>query len=150
MELTLSVAKYLNYLYKTQNNKDMEQSRMHKLMYLVQRESLMYHKVPLFSAQFQGWKYGPVLLELEKEYVTGDKFHTVSDMLSLESRNLVKSVYERYQDVSTWKLGNLCHGEFSWQWARRNLNKNDNGNCLVKLSDMKLDAARELLRRKEA
>ena len=34
---------------------------MHKLMYFIQRESLMYNNDILFNEDFLGWKFGPVL-----------------------------------------------------------------------------------------
>ena len=52
MEKTLAVAKFFNELYKSENGTDMDQMRMHKMMYLAQRESLMYNKVLLFDAEF--------------------------------------------------------------------------------------------------
>ena len=72
MENTLSVAKMFNNLYKAENGINMDQMRMHKMMYFVQRESLMYNKKPLFDAQFEGWKFGPVLVEVRSEYSTGN------------------------------------------------------------------------------
>ena len=54
MENVLSVAKMFNALYKTEYGKDMDQMRMHKMMYLIQRESLMCNNATLFNAQFEG------------------------------------------------------------------------------------------------
>ena len=51
MENTLLVAKYFNGLYQDENGLDMGQMRMHKMMYLVQRESLMYDKYPYGKPQ---------------------------------------------------------------------------------------------------
>lgn len=148
MEKTLAVAKYFNELYKCEKGLDMDQMRMHKMMYLVQRESLMYNKEPLFEAEFQGWKYGPVLLEVRNEYTTGNMFTDVCGQLSENARQLVEKVYSRYRELSSWKLSALSHGELSWKCARNGMAANENGNVTLKLADMKVDAARELLRRK--
>lgn len=59
MEKTLSVAKYLYDSYSEYFGHLMEQMKMHKLMYFVQRESLMYHKELLFEEPF--WGGGMVL-----------------------------------------------------------------------------------------
>ena len=61
MENTMSVATALDSMFYEKNGKHMDEMRMHKLMYFVQRESLMYNNEPLFDAIFYGWKYGPVL-----------------------------------------------------------------------------------------
>lgn len=149
MEKVLAVAKYFNELYKNEKGTNMDEMRMHKLMYLVQRESLMYNKAPLFEAEFHGWKFGPVLLEVRSEYVTGNMFADVRDKLSEEAQKLVESLYNRYNKLSSWRLSSLSHGELSWKCSRKGLNANENGNVTLKLADMKVDAVRELLRRKK-
>lgn len=148
MENTLSVAKMFNRLYKAENGVDMDQMRMHKMMYLVQRESLMYNNTPLFDAQFQGWMYGPVLVEVRAAYSNGTMFKKAPGNLSKEAQELVKSVYHRYNKLSSWQLSSLSHGEVSWKHSREGLDADVHGSVPLKMSDMRLDAARELLRRK--
>ena len=149
MEKTLSVAKLFNRLFKAEHGTDMDQMRMHKMMYLAQRESLMYNKEPLFASEFQGWKYGPVLVDVRNEYVSGNMFHSVSESLLPVDEELVKSVYQRYKQLSSWKLSSLSHGELSWKCSRTGLDPEENGSVTLKLADMRVDAARELLRRKK-
>lgn len=148
MENTLSVAKSFNDLFKQENGADMDQMRMHKMMYLVQRESLMYNNEPLFASEFQGWKFGPVLVDVRKEYVTNNMFENVADDLSEKAKKLVRTVYQRYKNMSSWKLSSLSHGELSWKCSREGLAAKENGAVTLKLADMRVDAARELLRRK--
>lgn len=149
MEKTLSVAKMFNELFKTEYDVDMDEMRMHKMMYFAQRESLMYNKKPLFDGEFRGWKYGPVLVEVRSEYKTGEMFQSAVDKLSEESKKMVTSVYQRYKGLSSWKLSSLSHGELSWKCSREGLNLDEDGNVKLKLSDMRVDAARELLKRKK-
>lgn len=148
MEKTLCVAKLFNDLFRAENGTNMDQMRMHKMMYLVQRESLMYYNEPLFASEFQGWKFGPVLVEVRSEYMTGNMFRSVVAVLSQKAKELVKSVYERYKNMSSWKLSSLSHGELSWKSAREGLSASENGTVVLKLADMRVDAARELMRRK--
>ena len=149
MENTLLVAKYFNGLYQDENGLDMGQMRMHKMMYLVQRESLMYDKNVLFNAKFRGWKYGPVLLEVRSFYLNGQLFSNVKGQLCERAKELIESVYSRYNKFSSWKLSSLSHNELSWKCSRRGLKPEENGNAALSLADMKVDAARELLRRKK-
>lgn len=149
MENTLLVAKYFNGLYQDENGLDMGQMRMHKMMYLVQRESLMYDKNVLFNAKFRGWKYGPVLLEVRSFYLNGQLFSNVKGQLCERTKELIESVYSRYNKFSSWKLSSLSHNELSWKCSRKGLNPEENGNVALSLADMKVDAARELLRRKK-
>ena len=150
MENVLSVAKMFNTLYFSENGTNMDQMRMHKMMYLVQRESLMFYNEPLFASEFQGWKFGPVLVEVRSEYVTGGMFRSACETMSTKARELVESVYHRYNSMSSWKLSTLSHGELSWRCAREGLAAKENGTTVLSLADMRVDAARELLRRKRA
>ncbi|MCM1272197.1 MAG: DUF4065 domain-containing protein [Clostridium sp.] len=68
MENALNVAKYLYDTYLERFKCPMDEMKMHKLMYFVQRESLMFRKDVLFDEAFLGWKYGPVLPSVRGEY----------------------------------------------------------------------------------
>ena len=63
---------------------------------------------------------------------------------------LLKSVLERYGSLSSWKLSSLSHEEFSWKKARKGLEAADDGNVVLSLDAMRVDATRELMRRKAA
>ena len=114
MENTLSVAKVLYNSYYERFYHEMDQMKMHKLMYFLQRESLMQSGEVLFPDAFQGWRYGPVLTVVRNEYLKGNAFSTVDDTVSKETKGLVDSVLSRYGNLSSWKLSSLSHSEFSW------------------------------------
>lgn len=65
------------------------------------------------------------------------------------AKELIESVYSRYNKFSSWKLSSLSHNELSWKCSRKGLKPEENGNAALSLADMKVDAARELLRRKK-
>lgn len=148
MENALNVAKYLYDSYSEYFGQPMDQMKMHKLMYFAQRESLMYEKKLLFEESFLGWRYGPVLASVRREYMAGNLFSSVTGTVSAETKKLVDSVLERYGTVSSWKLSSLSHNEFSWKCARKGLGAADNGNVELTVEAMKVDAARELAERK--
>ena len=104
----------------------------------------MVRKEVLFDENFFGWKFGPVLKSVRKEYSKSNPFESVKDALSLEAMTLVLEVFNRYAEVSSWKLSRLSHNEFSWQCARKGLRADDNGDVPLKVSAMRMDAAREL------
>ena len=147
MAKTLAVAKYLNELFKNDYSTDMDEMRMHKLMYFSQRESLMYRKELLFSSEFHGWKFGPVLNEVRNEYRNNDLFEDVCQDKTQDDKKLVDAVYERYKSLDSWKLSTLSHGELSWKNSRQGLDPDQNGDVALRLSDMRLDAVKELVRR---
>ena len=148
MERTLSVAKELYNRYCEKFKGKMDEMKMHKLMYFVQRESLMYSKEPLFEENFYGWKFGPVLKSVRKEYKEGREFSNVCGDVSDVTKRYVNDILDRYGNVSSWKLSSLSHNEFSWKEAREGLGASENGDVKLSLSAMKVDAARELASRR--
>lgn len=148
MRSTLAVAKYLNELNVQKHGCDMDEMKMHKMLYFSQRESLMFRNNPLFEDQFEAWKFGPVLRKVRNEYKGGDMFASVRQKLNADDKELVSSVFERYDEFNAWDLSSLSHEEFSWKQARAGLAPNENGNRTLSLSAMMVDAKRELLRRK--
>ena len=148
MENTLNVAKYLYETFLERFKQPMDEMKMHKLMYFVQRESLMFNKSVLFDEPFLGWKYGPVLASVRNEYLKGGMFSSVNGTVSEETKQLVNNVLDRYGEVSSWKLSSLSHNEFSWKCARKGLGASENGNVKLTVNAMKVDAVRELAERK--
>ena len=143
MEKTLNVAKKMYDMYFEKYKKNMDEMKMHKLMYFAQRESLMYNNEKLFKADFYGWKYGPVLKSVRSQYM-GKRFKLVQSDVSDKTVALLDKVLDRYGNLSSWQLSNLSHGELSWKQARRNLKPDVNGDTKLSLNAMRLDAAKEL------
>ena len=148
MAQTLAVAQYLNELHVKKHGCTMDQMKMHKMMYFSQRESLMISGNPLFDDDFEAWKYGPVLVNVRNEYLTGHLFHGEYKELSDAEKKLAESVYRRYDEYDAWQLSTLSHAEYSWRQARKGLSNGEAGNEKMSLTAMKADATREFLRRK--
>lgn len=150
MEKMMCVAKALYDMYYKQTGELIDQMKMHKLMYFSQRESLMYNNEPLFDGTFYGWKYGPVLKEVRNEYHATNPFSSVTDSVSENAYELLENVFNRYGSLSSWKLSNLSHEEFSWKKARKGLQAGENGDVQLSLDAIRVDATRELVARKAA
>lgn len=148
MSDTLAVAKYLNELNVQKHACSMDEMKMHKMMYFSQRESLMINDNPLFGDLFEAWKFGPVLKSVRNEYRRSKLFEFVSGKLTDDEKELVSSVFERYDSFDAWDLSSLSHEEFSWKQAREGLAPNENGTKKLSLQAMRVDAKREQLRRK--
>lgn len=103
---------------------------------------------PLFNDAFEAWKYGPVLVNVRNEYLTGHMFDGQYEKLSDTEKNLVESVFKRYDEYDAWQLSTLSHAEHSWCQARKGLVEGEAGNEKMSLTAMKADAMREFLRRK--
>ena len=148
MSSALAVAKYLNDMNVRKHGCGMDEMKMHKMLYFSQRESLMSADNPLFGDLFEAWKFGPVLRSVRKEYKLDPMFKSVSEKLSAQEKTLVSSVFERYDSFDAWDLSSLSHEEFSWKQAREGLAPNENGSKKMSLQAMRVDAKREMLRRK--
>ncbi len=118
MSKTLAVAKYLNELNVERHGCEMDEMKMHKMMYFSQRESLMNTNNPLFGDSFEAWKFGPVLRSVRNEYKRNHMFESVNETLTEEEKRLVEYVFERYDSFDAWDLSSLSHEEFSWKQAR--------------------------------
>ena len=148
MAQLLAVAKYLNELHVAKHNCEMDQMKMHKMMYFSQRESLMNSGSPLFDGDFEAWKYGPVLIEVRREYMTGNKFVGNYEGLTESEFQLVNAVFDRYDEYDSWQLSTLSHSETSWLKAREGLKMGEPGRNKMSLSAMRVDAIKEKLRRR--
>ena len=147
MAQLLAVAKYLNELHVSKHDCEMDQMKMHKMMYFSQRESLMISNSPLFDGDFEAWKYGPVLTEVRSEYMTRNMFAGNYGTLTKSETQLVNDVFSRYDEYDSWQLSTLSHLETSWLKAREGLKVGEPGRNKMSLSAMRVDATRENLRR---
>lgn len=154
MDKSVSVAKYLYEEYNKRFQNDMDEMRMHKLMYFLQRESLIEKDVFLFNEHFHGWKFGPVLKSVRSEYIEAKKngqrpFSRVHDEVSDNAKALVDNILATYGDMSSWKLSALSHCEFSWVLSRKGLNPGENGDVEMKDEAIRFDSLRERIRRRK-
>ena len=68
MENMRNVAGYIAIRYKKDFGTEIDEMKLHKMMYFAQRESYVMHDEPLFEGVFYGWKFGPILKEIRKLY----------------------------------------------------------------------------------
>lgn len=67
-EKIINVAQYIYEEYKKMSGSVIDEMKLHKFLYLTQRESLAITGQPLFEEAFEGWKYGPVCREVRSCY----------------------------------------------------------------------------------
>ena len=72
MYSAFEVASYIYNRYKRENNVSIDEMKLHKLLYFAQRESIIQTDEPLFTDEFEAWKYGPVLKEIRIHYKNDD------------------------------------------------------------------------------
>lgn len=144
MEKALTVAKTLFNM----SGDSINETRMHKIMYFAQRESIIANGKFLFDEDFQGWKYGPVLLDVRQQYFTPTPFSAITENVSPESTDLLREVLKRYGSMSSWTLSDLSHAEISWRMSRKGLKPSENGDKIILKKAIRLDAEIERSKRR--
>lgn len=150
MEKAILVEKAMYDLYLEKFGTPIDEMKMHKLMYFSQRESIIEQGTELFDEAFYGWKYGPVLYTVRREFRKSQPFATVEDSVSNVTRHILEEVLTRYGDMSSWNLSVMSHGEISWKLSRKGLASDDQGTKELLLDAIKLDAMREIASRDKA
>lgn len=114
MERIIDVAQYIFEEYRRQFGEAIDEMKLHKLLYLVQRESLAITNEPLFAENFEGWKYGPVSKEVRALYTEEGMYYKDQKALSPAGLYIVKNVILQYGGLASWKLSAIFHKEISW------------------------------------
>ena len=140
MERVIDVAQYIYDEYKRQSGEVIDEMKLHKLLYLSQRESLAITNEPLFPEALEGWKYGPVSKEVRTLYTEDGMYYEDKRPLSAAATYIVKNVILQYGGLASWKLSEISHKEISWQNARKNLAPGENGNKPLSIDDIRKDA----------
>ncbi len=139
-----ALAKYVTNRYKTEYQTDMDEMKLHKLMYFIQRESFVKLGCPMFSDRFEAWKYGPVMRCLRNR-IRIDYACDLSAEDILRYKPVLDYVFDAYADKDSWTLSNISHGESCWRKAK---NKETSSSPVEILSeDIREDARNIMLRR---
>ncbi len=147
MEDLMNVASYVYNRYKSENGTNIDEMKLHKLMYFAQRESLIQDNEPLFDAVFYGWKFGPILKEIRIAYRDSAFYDEIPDDVIARILHVMDKVFEEYSTKDSWSLSRLTHGELSWKKSRAGIANGVNGDNAMRLEDIREDAKRVRKRR---
>ena len=64
MERIVDVAQYVYKYYLKETDEKIDEMKLHKLLYFVQRESYVLLGKTMFNEDFEGWIHGPVSKEV--------------------------------------------------------------------------------------
>lgn len=137
MDQVEHIAAHLYNQYRLLYGQTMDEMKLHKLLYLLQREALNLYHQPIFEESLLGWVYGPVSLEVRSIFYRIEDF---SIPVSLQAKMLIDSVLKQYGNHKSIDLSHLTHQEISWRNSRKSMRKNEIGTKLLKMSDMVKDA----------
>ena len=141
-----TAASYLCGRYEETYGQKIDEMKLHKLMYFAQRESLIRTGEPLFDAEFQGWRFGPVLPALREVYKASD-FAPLEELELGEDQAALDAVFDEYAETDSWNLSLLSHGEICWKRSRKGIAPHESSSNPIPLEDIRADADRMQKRR---
>ena len=141
-----TAASYLCGRYEEVYDQKIDEMKLHKLMYFAQRESLIRTGEPLFDAEFQGWRFGPVLPALREVYKSND-FAPLEELELGEDQAALDAVFDEYAETDSWNLSLLSHGEICWKRSRKGIAPHESSSNPIPLEDIRADADRMQKRR---
>ena len=139
MERVYDVAQFIFNEYKRVSGKIIDEMKLHKLLYFTQRESLAIVGQPMFDADFEGWKHGPVCKQI-REVFTEQGLGVACKDISFDNAYIVRNIIDEYGVLESWQLRNLSHMEISWKNSRIGIGDNEAGTVPLKLADIRVDA----------
>ena len=146
MRDAMTIASYICRRYEAEQGERIDEMKLHKLLYLAQRESLIRTGEPLFEEAFHGWRFGPVLPQIREHYKNND-FQPITDAELGDDKATLDAVFENYARKDSWSLTRLTHGEICWKKSRKGIAPNESSNNMIPLADIRLDAKRMKERR---
>ena len=137
MEKIVDIAKYLSKKYFSEKGELIDEMKLHKITFFIQKESFSRYGEPMFEEDFEGWKLGPVCRAIRKDF---EKIQKFKDKVFLEKENIeiVDFIFEKYKDMNSYELSHLTHLEYSWIKSR--IGNGENGNVIISKEDIFLDA----------
>lgn len=92
MDRIVDVAQFIYVEYKKISGKGIDEMKLHKLLYLAQRESMAITTEPMFCEEFEGWKYGPVCREVRNCYTEDGMFSDEIKEISFENAYIIRNI----------------------------------------------------------
>ena len=122
--------------------------KMHKLLYLAQRESLIRYDTPLFDDDIFAFKHGPVIKEIRLAFQSGElPCASANTLMPYDRQEMIDDNFKVYAAKESWSLSRLTHCEESWKQARRNP-ASGGGDRLMPVDSIRRDASRIRERRR--
>jgi uncharacterized phage-associated protein len=122
---------------------EMTNMKVQKLLYYSQSLNLALYNEPLFKAEIQAWRSGPVCPPAYKFYsefeakqlpIPNKEFLLE---LSTEQKELLEEVWEYFGGYNAYRLSNMTHAEFPWKKARQGLAAQSSSTEPINLEDLK-------------
>jgi uncharacterized phage-associated protein len=141
---SLNVARYfIVKAYEDGIEAEMTNMKVQKLLYYAQSLHLALYDEPLFDAEIQAWRYGPVCppayhfysqFEANQLPIPTQEFLA---QFSAEKRELLEEVWGYFGGYHAYRLSDMTHVEFPWKKARKGLPPQASSTEPIHLKDLK-------------
>lgn len=139
MERIIDVANYIANKYHEIACEPIDEMKLHKLLYFMQRETLAITNEPAFSEDLEGWIHGPVSPVVRNCFCDGRIYAPTND-ISDKAKYIANNVISEYGVIDSWRLRQLSHNELSWINARKGLAPREIGNVPLLIDDIRADS----------
>ena len=142
MESVDNISKYIMIQFKNMYGYDIDEMRLHKLLYFSQKESLALTGQPMFLENFRGWKFGPVCLEARRLFkqIAKHKVNMKIDPIESTNEYIVNNILLGCGSIESWDLSEISHHESCWVIEREGSKANENGNEIIPIENILKDA----------
>ena len=142
MEDVVKIASYVCDRYQKEFGTRIDEMKLHKLLYFIQRECIAQTGSPMFDATFHAWLYGPVLPGIRSLYKQ-DLLHNLPSKEYISTfLPVFDEVFKELASTKSIMLSAISHGELSWKRARIGCGKYEESDVPMKLEDIFEDAQR--------
>ena len=140
MTKILDVAQYIYDYCKEITGENIDEMKLHKLLYFCQREKLALLDEPMFKESFEGWIHGPVSVSTRSYYDSDSGINHQTDKLDDFDAYIVRNIVLQYGGYASWKLRDMSHKEVSWSKSRKGLLPGQRGSRTLDIEDIREDA----------
>ena len=118
MYMAMTVAKYI-VSKCTRNNTPICNLQLQKLLYLIQKESLVINDEPIFVDEIEAWRFGPVVPNVFSHFSGYGAMPIVIEYIvnkiSDDDKELIDDVVDRKKMLHPWDyLEEICGDGVAW------------------------------------
>ena len=147
MDSVVKIASYICHRYLQEYDEWIDEMKLHRLLYFIQRECIIQTGKPMFGEPFSAWKYGPVVVGIRQLYKSDALHDLPSDETIERYKPVFDKVFEQYAPKSSLSLSTLSHSEYSWLHARGTADRDERCDTYLDIHDIEKDAERIKMRR---
>lgn len=146
MEDVIKIASYICQRYEYELGAQIEEMKLHKLLYFCQRESFIQLGEPMFAEKFRARLYGPVMLEVHAKFISGELVEKLSEEALKKYRVVLDRVFAVYAIKNVASLVAISKGQYSYVKVTKSFGWMQPRDVEMQTEDIRIDAERFRMR----